>query len=84
MCANPSIGGVQFAREGREENAVDEGRFAGAGNPRDRRHHAQRNFYIHITQIVFPGAEDLHRAAGGPPLEGNFDGSSPGQIVAGE
>ncbi len=84
VCPDSPVGGVQLARERRKENRIDERGFPGARDTRNRRHHAQGDFHVHIAQVVFPGAQDLDRSAGGSPLRGDRDGSPPGQVVAGE
>ena len=47
------LGTVEMAEEGAAQHIVGERAFAGAGNPGDAGEQSERNFHVHVFEIVF-------------------------------
>ena len=45
-----------------EQGVIDEGRLAGAGDPGDTGHRADRNVQVHLLQIVAAGTQQAQPA----------------------
>ena len=71
--ARNGSGAVQLLRQRLVENLVDQGALSRAGDSGDAGHHAQREFYVNIFQIVLRGAAHGQPAGGFPALGGHGD-----------
>jgi hypothetical protein len=76
---------VKLTRQRTIQNVIHQRRFARAGNARHHRHHAQRESYIEILEIIFLRAQNRQRRAVFlPPLRPHLNRRSPGDVRPGQ
>ena len=70
---------MQFARESREHNVIDEGALTCPGNARDRGHDAYGDLHCDIFEIVLARALDHHGAPRRSSFRWNLNAAPPRQ-----
>ena len=81
--AGTGPGVIQLAQEGLVQHLIDQAGLTGTGHARNAGKGSQRNFHIHVLQIIFLRAEDLQALAVAlPALARNRNLLGTGKVLA--